>query len=143
MILRLSAVLERGLPYLVAEIDQHLSGFAYAAPFRLRAAYRYTVEDSVYIAPDRTGQGTGKALLAALIARCEGLGLRQMLAMIGDSGNSGSIGLHRACGFEVVGTLTGVGFKAGRWVDVVMMRRPLNGGIDAPPDSDGLSLSGG
>ena len=140
---RLSAVLERGLPYLVADVDDHLAGFAYATPFRMRAAYRYTVEDSVYIAPDRIGQGIGKALLGALVSRCEGAGLHQMLAMIGDSGNGGSIGVHRACGFQEVGTLTGVGFKAGRWVDVVMMRRPLNGGVDATPGGQGLVLSGG
>lgn len=140
---RLSAVAEYGLPYLAAELDGALAGFAYAAPFRARAAYRYTVEDSVYVAPDRIGRGIGKALLEAVISRCEGLGLRQMVAVIGDSDNAASIGIHRACGFQQAGTLTGVGFKAGRWVDVVMMRRPLNGGVDAPPDGEGLRLSGG
>jgi L-amino acid N-acyltransferase YncA len=138
---RLAAVLGHGLPYLVAELDGVVAGLAYAAPFRTRAAYRYTVEDSVYIAPDRLGQGIGKALLTRVIAEAEALGLRQMVAMIGDSGNSGSIGLHRSCGFRPTGVFTGLGFKAGRWVDVVTMQRPLNDG--APSRGAGLSLSGG
>jgi L-amino acid N-acyltransferase YncA len=139
---RLSAVLNYGLPYLVAEIDDAVAGFAYASPFRTRAAYRYTVEDSVYIAPDRMGQGIGKALLMAVIAEAEALGLRQMVAMIGDSGNTGSIGVHRACGFEPTGVLPGLGFKAGRWVDVVTMQRALNnGGVDVP-DAPGMDWNG-
>jgi len=140
---RLAAVQARGLPYLVAEIDGAVAGFAYAAPFRTRAAYRYTVEDSVYIDDVRRGQGVGKALLARVIAECEALRLRQMVALIGDSANAGSIGLHRSCGFEPVGIFAGVGFKAGRWVDVVMMQRTLNAGAGARPDGDGLTLSGG
>jgi phosphinothricin acetyltransferase len=138
---RRAAVVARGLPYLVAEIDGQVAGLAYAGPFRPRAAYRYAVEDSVYIAPDRVGQGVGKALLDAVIAACEGLGLRQMVAVIGDSGNAGSIGLHRACGFAPAGVLNAVGFKHGRWLDVVMMRRALNGGDATPPDADGMSLT--
>ena len=113
---RMSAVTERGLPYLVADIDGQAAGLAYAAPFRTRAAYRYTVEDSVYIAPDRLGQGLGKALLTEVIAVSEALGLRQIVAMIGDSANAGSIGVHRSCGFEPVrAPLRGLGFKADRW----------------------------
>ncbi len=139
---RLSAVVQWGLPYLVAEIDGAVAGLAYAGLFRPRAAYRYTVEDSVYIAPDRMGQGVGKALLGEVIRVCEGMGLRQMVAMIGDSGNAGSIGLHQALGFAHAGVLPAVGYKHGRWVDVVQMRRPLNAGADAEPDSAGLQLSG-
>ncbi len=140
---RVGAVLGHGLPYLVAEFDGAVAGFAYASPFRTRAAYRYTVEDSVYIAPDRLGQGLGKALLQAVIARAESLGLRQMVAMIGDSDNAGSIGVHRACGFTPAGTLRGLGFKAGRWVDVVTMQRKLNvGGGDAPA-GPGIDWGGG
>ena len=142
MAARVTAVTDWGLPYLVAEIDGAVAGLAYAGLFRPRAAYRYTVEDSVYIAPDRMGQGVGKALLGAVIAACQGLGLRQMVAMIGDSGNAGSIGLHRACGFQPAGVLPAIGYKHGRWVDVVQMRRPLNAGADAPPDAAGLTLTG-
>jgi L-amino acid N-acyltransferase YncA len=127
---RVEAVLGFGLPYLVAEIDGGVAGFAYASAFRTRAAYRYTVEDSVYISPDRLGQGIGKALLQRVIEACEALGLRQMVAMIGDSANAGSIGVHRSCGFEPSGVLKGLGFKAGRWVDVVTMQRELNVGDD-------------
>ena len=127
---RVASVLGFGLPYLVAEIDGVVAGFAYASAFRTRAAYRYTVEDSVYIAPDRLGQGIGKALLLRIIESSEALGLRQMVAMIGDSANAGSVGVHLSCGFEPTGVLKGLGFKAGRWVDVVTMQRPLNVGSD-------------
>ena len=139
---RLAAVQALGLPYLVADEAGGVIGFAYAAPFRPRASYRFTAEDSVYIAPDRLGQGVGKALLAEVIAACEALNLRQMVAVIGDSGNVGSIGLHRAMGFELTGTFRAIGFKHGRWVDVVMMQRALNAGAGAPPDAPGLPLSG-
>jgi len=127
---RVASVLGFGLPYLVAEIDGVVAGFAYASAFRTRAAYRYTVEDSVYIAPDRLGQGIGKALLLRIIEAAEALGLRQMVAMIGDSANAGSVGVHLSCGFEPTGALKRLGFKAGRWVDVVTMQRPLNVGSD-------------
>ena len=139
---RRAAFLERGLPYLVAEQDGAVLGYAYAGPFRLRAAYRYTVEDSVYISPDAVGKGVGKALLGALIAQCEALGLRQMVAVIGDSGNAPSIGLHAAMGFEKQGVFPAMGFKFGRWVDLVWMQRPLNGGGARNPDAPGLALSG-
>jgi phosphinothricin acetyltransferase len=139
---RISQVTGRGLPYLVAEAEAKLIGFAYAAPFRERAAYRYLVEDSVYIHPDHLGQGVGKALVGELIAACERLGLRQMVAVIGDSANAGSIGLHRSLGFEHAGTGRAFGFKQGRWVDIVWMQRPLNGGADSPPEGPGLDLGG-
>lgn len=139
---RRSAVVARGLPYLVAEIDGKVAGLAYAAPFRLRAAYRYTVEDSVYVAPDAIGKGVGRAVLSAVINACEAIGLRQMIAVIGDSGNEGSIGLHRALGYEMKGVMPGLGFKHGRWVDIVWMQRDLNGGTATPPDADGLDLRG-
>lgn len=115
-----------GFPYLVADSgDGCALGYAYANAFRPRAAYRQTVEDSVYVSPHAAGRGIGKALLTALIARCVALDLRQMLAVIGDSDNAGSIALHRACGFEHTGTLRAVGRKFDRWVDVVLMQRAL------------------
>jgi len=121
-----------GLPYLVAEVDGRVAGYAYANPFRPRAAYRSTVEDSVYVAHDAIGLGIGQALLNELIERCAALGLRQMLAVIGDSQNVASIGAHRACGFSYVGVMTSVGRKFDRWVDVVIMQRPLG-----PGDAEG------
>lgn len=132
----------RGLPYLVAEEDGKVLGFAYAAPFRLRAAYRYTVEDSVYIAPDAIGKGVGRTVLSAVLKACEDMGLRQVIAVIGDSGNAASIGLHTALGFAHMGEGHGFGFKKGRWVDLVLMQKPLNGGTERPPDAPGLTLSG-
>jgi len=143
MAARLAAVTARGLPFLVAEAAGRVTGLAYAAPFRQRAAYRYTVEDSVYVAPDNLGRGLGKALLGGVIAACEDLGLRQMVAMIGGGENAASIALHRACGFELVGVFKAAGHKAGRWVDVVQMQRALNAGSTAPPEGRGLDLSGG
>ena len=114
-----------GFPYLVAVDAGGVVGYAYANHFRTRAAYRYTVEDSVYVAPDAQRRGVGKALLAELVARCGARGLHQMLAVIGDSGNLGSIAVHRACGFDDVGVLKAVGRKFDRWVDVVVMQRAL------------------
>ena len=140
---RHAAVCGKGLPWLVAEVEGEVKGYAYAGPFRPRAAYRYTVEDSVYVAPDAVGRGLGKALLAAVIGECEALGLRQMVAVIGDSGNAGSIGLHRACGFEFKTAVDAVGWKFGRWVDVVWMQRALNGGAASAPNAPGLQLGGG
>ena len=139
---RLMAVLGRGLPYVLAEIGDQVAGFAYAAPFRLRAAYRFTVEDSVYIHPDFKGRGVGRALLTRVLADCEALGLRQVIAVIGGSDNHGSINLHRSLGFELQGTMRGVGYKFGQWRDIVMMQRALNGGVETAPDAPGLSLSG-
>jgi len=123
---RHQAVTSAGFPYLVADAgDSRIEGYAYANVFRPRAAYRQTVENSVYVSPTALGGGIGSALLNELIARCIALDLRQMLAVIGDSGNVASIALHRACGFEHVGTLKGVGRKFDRWVDVVLMQRAL------------------
>ena len=122
-----------GFPYLVAVDTARVLGYAYANHFRTRAAYRNTVEDSIYVADDAAGRGVGKALLSALIERCTALGLRQMLAVIGDSGNAGSIGVHRACGFEHTGVMKAVGRKFDRWVDVVIMQRALGPGASTPP----------
>ena len=142
MAARLKAVTDRGLPYVVAEVDGEVAALAYAGPFRLRAAYRYTVEDSVYVAPDFKGRGLGAAVLIKVIDACEALGLRQMMAVIGDSENAGSIALHRSLGFEMRGVMPAVGYKHGRWVDIVFMQRPLNGGSETLPDGDGLELRG-
>jgi L-amino acid N-acyltransferase YncA len=137
---RMDAVLRRGLPYLVAEEGGRVAGFAYAGPFRTRAAYRYTVEDSVYLAPDQIGRGVGRRLVEEVVGVCERLGMHQMLAVIGDSANAASIGVHRACGFTMIGTMPGVGFKFGRWLDVVLMSKALNGGAHAPPAAPGMDL---
>jgi L-amino acid N-acyltransferase YncA len=126
---RRAAILDSHLPYLVAELDGEVVGYAYASGYRSRSAYRYTIEDSVYVANRLRGRGVGGALLAALLERCETGPWRQMLAVIGDSGNTASIALHRRYGFELVGTFTAVGFKLGRWVDTVLMQRAL--GSDA------------
>lgn len=134
---RAVAVTGAGLPYLVAESDRRLVGYAYAAPYRPRSGYRYTAEDTVYVAPDRQGRGVGKALLDRVLTACEAAGVRQMLASVGDGANQGSVALHRACGFETVGVLRAVGFKHGRWVDVVFMQRSLNGGAETSPTGPG------
>ena len=140
---RRRAVQDKGLPYLVAEIDGQVLGFAYAGPFRPRAAYRYTLEDSVYVSPDAKGQGVGRAVLCAVIAACEALGIRQLMAVIGDTENAGSVGLHRSLGFEQTGVGHSVGFKHGRWVDIVHMQKALNGGDASLPDgSGGVTLTG-
>ncbi|MBR9970194.1 GNAT family N-acetyltransferase [Magnetospirillum sulfuroxidans] len=137
---RRDEVFARNLPYLVAEEDGEVLGYTYAGPWRPRSAYRYTVEDSIYVAPFVQRRGIGKALLGALIDRCTELGYRRMIAVIGDSANQGSIGLHRSLGFRQEGVLRGVGLKFGRWVDVVIMHRvlgdddrPLPDGAAAPP----------
>jgi phosphinothricin acetyltransferase len=122
-----------GFPYLVAVEGGALRGYAYASHYRTRPAYRFTVEDSIYVAPDVAGRGIGRALLARLIADCERRGFRQLLAVIGDSANAASIGLHRACGFSHCGTLQSVGFKFGRWVDSVIMQRALGAGDGSLP----------
>jgi phosphinothricin acetyltransferase len=132
---RLAKVKERGMPYLVAEEDGEVLGYCYVGPWRQRSAYRYTVEDSVYVAPFVVGRGVGSALLSTLIQRCEAMGYRQMIAVIGDSANQGSIALHRSMGFRQEGVLRGVGLKFGRWVDVVIMHRTLN--ADGKPLPDG------
>jgi phosphinothricin acetyltransferase len=131
---RCAKVLDAGLPYLVAEHDGKLLGYAYATHYRPRSAYRFTLEDSVYIAADATGQGVGRALLLTLIARCEGGPWRQLIANVGDSGNAASLALHAACGFVQTGVLKSVGFKFGRWIDTVLMQRPLNAGDATLPE---------
>jgi phosphinothricin acetyltransferase len=138
---RQAAIAARSLPYLAAEADGRVAAFAYASPFRPRAAYRYTVEDSVYVAPDAVGRGLGKAVLSEVLAACEALGVRQVMAVIGDSGNAASIGLHRSLGFEPAGVGHGLGFKHGRWVDIVWMRKALNGGSATEPVGPGIDLS--
>lgn len=122
---RRADVLAKRLPWLVAEQSGQLLGYAYANHFRPRQAYRYCLEDSIYLHADARGRGVGRALLAELLARCEALGARQMLAVIGDSANTASISLHQALGFEHSGLLKSVGWKAGRWLDVVLMQRAL------------------
>ncbi len=135
---RCAAVTGRGLPWLVAEEGGLVLGYAYAGPFRTRAAYRFTVEDSVYVAEAARGRGLGKALLAALITECEALGLRQMVGVIGDTGNRASIALHRSLGFELKAVIPAVGWKFERWVDVVWMQRSLGSGATALPDGPGI-----
>jgi len=133
---RWRAIADAGLPYLCA-LDgdaKTIRGYAYAGPYRPRSAYRFTVEDSVYVAPEAAGRGFGRALLRALIGICTDLGKRQMVAVIGDSSNEASIGLHRACGFELVGTFNAIGYKHGRWVDSVLMQRALGPGGGTLPD---------
>jgi phosphinothricin acetyltransferase len=124
----------RGLPHLVAEAGGRVLGFAYAGPYRPRAAYRFTLEDSVYVAEDATGRGAGRLLLAGVIERATALGYRQMLAVIGDSGNRASVALHERAGFRHVGTFAAVGFKFGAWVDTVLMQRPLGPGDATLPE---------
>jgi L-amino acid N-acyltransferase YncA len=136
MAARRADVLRLGLPYLVAELDGAVVGHAYAAPYRPRPAYRHTLEDSVYVAAGQHGRGVGRALLAELIARCERGPWRQMIAVIGDSGNAASIALHERLGFRRAGTLHDVGFKLGRWLDSVLMQRALGAGAAAPPDHE-------
>ncbi|MFO1013603.1 MAG: N-acetyltransferase family protein [Caulobacteraceae bacterium] len=131
---RRAAVVAQGLPYLAAEEEGAVVGFAYASPFRTRAAYRYLIEDSVYIHPDWMGRGVGKALLPPVIAACTAMGYRQMVAVIGDSQNAGSIGLHRSLGFADAGVGKSFGYKAGRWVDVVFMQLALGEGDATLPE---------
>ncbi|MFT4183277.1 MAG: GNAT family N-acetyltransferase [Rhizobium sp.] len=131
---RRANVLAMGLPYLLAELNGEIVGYSYATAYRPRPAYRFTIEDSVYVADGFGGRGIGSALLAELIARCEKGPWRQMLAVVGNSGNAGSLGLHRSMGFEPVGTLRSVGFKLGRWVDTVLMQRMLGEGDGTAPD---------
>lgn len=131
-----------GLPFLVAEEAGRVLGYAYAGPFRPRPGYRFTAEDSVYVAPDSHGKGVGRAVLGAVVEACEAFGLRQLVAVIGDSENHASINLHRSLGFEHAGAGKSFGFKHGRWVDIVWMQKPLNGGDQTAPQSPGIRLSG-
>ena len=130
---RQRALLEGGYPYLVAGIGGAVAGYAYAGPYRTRPAYRYTVENSIYIAPEMHRRGIGRVLLDRLIVECEARGYRLMIAVIGDSAQTPSIELHRNAGFQLVGALQGVGYKFERWLDTVLMQRPLGKGRSAPP----------
>ncbi len=121
-----------GLPYLAAVDGDEVVGYAYASPFRTRPGYRYSIEDSLYLAPHHTGKGLGKRLLTTLIERCTERGLYSMIAVIGDGANGASIGVHEACGFVRTGELPRAGYKFGRWLDVVLMTRDLRAPTDKP-----------
>ena len=130
---RRADVLSKGLPYLVAEEDGEILGFAYGNWFKPRPAYRYSVEDSVYLAPGLDRKGLGRALLAELLAHCEAAGIRKVMAIIGDSANAGSVGVHRAMGFTQVGIVEACGWKFGAWRDIVIMQKTLGPGRSEPP----------
>jgi L-amino acid N-acyltransferase YncA len=134
---RYKALMDGGFPYFVAALDGRVIGYAYAGPYRPRPAYRFTVENSVYLQPAIHRRGIGLQLLQRLIAECEPRGYRQMIAVIGDSANAGSIGVHTKCGFRMIGTHPNVGLKFGRWLDTVMMQLALGeGGTTVPLDPD-------
>ena len=130
---RRADVLSKGLPYLVAEDNGQVLGFAYCNWFKPRPAYRFSAEDSIYVAPGLAGKGLGRALLTALCQQVEAAGVRKMLAVIGDSANAGSIGVHAALGFTHTGTVRSCGWKFDRWLDVVLMEKPLGAGDSTPP----------
>jgi L-amino acid N-acyltransferase YncA len=130
---RFNALMDGGFPYFVADLDGHVVGYAYAGPYRPRPAYRFTVENSVYLDPAIHRRGIGLRLMLRLIGDCEACGFRQMIAVIGDSANAGSIGVHMRCGFQMIGTHPNVGFKFGRWLDTVMMQRALGQGASTMP----------
>lgn len=130
---RLEKIVAGNYPYFAADLDGALAGFAYAGPYHARPAYRWTVEDSVYVAPTAVRTGVGRALLFRLIVECDLLGFRQMIGVVGDSANAASIELHRQAGFRVVGTFQAVGFKFGRWLDTVLMQRALGEGARTLP----------
>ena len=135
---RRADVLGKGLPYLVAVDEGKVTGFAYGNWFKPRSAFRYSVEDSIYLAPDQHGKGLGRALLAELMARCEAVGIRKVMAIVGDSANTGSVGVHLALGFERVGTIDACGWKFGAWRDIVIMQKTLGFGDGrAPSDTPG------
>ena len=127
-------VLARGLPYLVAEEDGQVLGFAYCQWFKPRPAYRYSAEDSIYLRPDAAGRGLGRQLLEELARQAEAAGVRKLIAVIGDSANAGSIGVHRALGFQHVGTIQSCGWKFGRWLDIVLMDKALGAGDRTAPE---------
>lgn len=130
---RRADVLAKGLPYLVAEQDGQVLGFAYCNWFKPRPAYRFSAEDSIYLAADQPGRGLGRLLLSELAAQAEQAGVRKLIAVIGDSANAGSIGVHRAMGFQHVGVLSACGWKFDRWLDVVLMEKSLGAGDRTPP----------
>src|SRR4051812_9666906 len=130
---RFGTLMDGGFPYFIAALDGRVVGYAYAGPYRPRPAYRFTVENSVYLQPAIHRRGIGRLLLERLIAECESRGYRQMIAVIGDSANAGSIGVHTRAGFQMVGTHPNVGLKFGRWLDTVMMQRTLGEGATTVP----------
>jgi phosphinothricin acetyltransferase len=130
---RQRTLIDGGYPYLVAEDGSAVLGYAYVGPYRTRPAYRFSVENSIYIAPEAHRRGIGRLLLERLIAEAEARGFRQMIAVIGDSAQAASIGLHRAAGFRLIGTIEAVGFKHGRWLDSVLMQRDLGEGASTMP----------
>lgn len=134
MAARRSDVLGKGLPWLVVEDGGEVLGYAYGNWFKPRPAYRFSVEDSIYLAPEAAGKGLGRALLAELLTTLERSGIRKVMAVIGDSGNAGSVGVHTALGFERVGVVQSCGWKFGRWLDIVMMQRSLGEADRSPPD---------
>ena len=138
---RYDDITSAGFPYLVAMLNGRVVGYCYASLYRARPAYRFTVENAIYLAPDSHRRGVGTKLLERLIAACQALGFRQIIAVIGDSANAGSIGVHAKAGFQMIGLHPDVGFKFGRWLDIVMMQRALGGGGRTWPvgDPDGRS----
>ncbi|WP_411832056.1 N-acetyltransferase family protein [Pseudoxanthomonas mexicana] len=136
MLRRMRGVLDAGYPYLVAERDGRIAGYAYASGYRARAGYRFTVENSVYVAADQQGRGIGAALLQRLIDECALRGYRQMIAVIGEPANTASIRLHERFGFRMVGVFRGIAWKHGRWLDTVQMQRSLGDGDAAPPPNE-------
>src|SRR5215475_5878951 len=133
---RFDALIAGSFPYFVAVLDGRVVGYAYAGPYRPRPAYRFTVENSVYLEPAIHRRGIGLQLMERLIAECTALGFRQMIAVIGDSANAGSIGVHTRCGFQMIGTHPNVGLKFGRWLDTVMMQLPLGDGASTVPSGN-------
>ncbi|MGO8909208.1 MAG: N-acetyltransferase family protein [Bradyrhizobium sp.] len=133
---RFGALMDGGFPYFVATLEGRVAGYAYAAEYRSRPAYRFTVENSVYLQPAIHRRGIGRQLVQRLITECEARGYRQMIAVIGDSANAASVGVHSRCGFQMIGTHPNVGFKFGRWLDIVMMQRSLGEGATTVPADD-------
>jgi L-amino acid N-acyltransferase YncA len=133
MTARRADVLAKGLPYLVAEDGGRVLGYAYCQWFKPRPAYRFSAEDSIYLHPDAQGKGLGKALLAELERQAEAAGIRKLIAVIGDSGNQGSVGVHRTLGFEPVGVIQSCGWKFGKWLDIVLMEKQIGAGDSTPP----------
>ena len=138
MAARRADVLSKGLPWLVVEDGDQVQGYAYGNWFKPRPAYRFSVEDSIYMAPEATGKGLGRALLTELLAALERAGVRKVMAVIGDSANVGSIGVHEALGFERAGVIASCGWKFDRWLDIVLMQRSLGVGDSTPPEARGV-----
>ena len=138
LVSRHQALVSQGYPYLVLEEAGQVQGYAYAGPYRARPAYRFVVENSIYLDGGARGKGYGRALLMELVSICEKAGFRQMVAVIGDSDNTGSVAVHKACGYRMVGTLKDMGWKHGKWLDTVLMQLPLGEGGSEPPDAESL-----